>query len=456
MALGVVVALTASCSETAGNEVAAIGGSAVVAGGTGGGPHAAAGGGGSGGIPGAGGLVIDVPSAGTDAGGACGMRQPGADEDHDGFTVQMGDCNDCDPAVNPGAFDFQDNGIDEDCSGMPDDEAKSCDTGLPMSGDDAMDAAKALGLCRKQAGQSWGVIAARWVYPNGEPTSRPPMVASDPEEFGCGEGGLPTNPDSRGILPSFGANVLAREGSTLVALSTGVARAGINVPAEPAIGQSPLAAAMCTENLAPPGFPKDSPACPDVVTAQNTRARDAIALELEIRTPTNARALAFDFDFYTYEWPYFVCSEFNDFFVALLKSTHTSTPADENISFDKLGNPVSVNNGFVEVCDPAVGLERPGGKSFDCSLGTKELQGTGFEVQDGAPGEGGGDSVSSHAATGWLSTTAAIVPGETIRLRFAIWDMLDEALDSTVLLDHFTWTLVAPTTPVTERPPQIR
>lgn len=456
-AVGVILALTASCGGTDNNGDPGPGlagsspASAAGAGGSGGG-------GGAGGIPGAGGLVIDIPNAGAESGRAgCGPTGPLSDNDKDGFTVQAGDCNDCDPAINPGAFDFEGNGIDEDCSGAKDDEVKGCDVGLPIAGDDAMDAAKALGLCRKQSGQSWGVVAARWVYPNGELISRPPAVDMEDPEFSCVQGGLPANPDSRGVLPSFGSNVSAREGASLVALSTGVARAGINVPAKLGEGQSPFAAAMCTENVAPPGFPKDSPACPDVTTAQNTQARDAIALELEIKTPTNARALAFDFDFYTYEWPQFVCSEFNDFFVALLKSSHASTPSDENISFDKLGNPVSVNNGFVEVCDPATGGQRPGGKFFECALGTSELVGTGFDTPDGQLGFDEEDlALSSHAATGWLSTTAAIVPGETIRLRFAIWDMLDEALDSTVLLDHFTWTLVAPTTPVTERPPQIR
>jgi len=389
--------------------------------------------------------TLDLPpDANGQAGGGCSMAAPLADTDHDGFTVQSGDCNDCDPAINPGAFDFAGNGIDEDCSGVPDDETKSCDVGLPIAGDDAMDAARALGICRKQQGQSWGVVAARWVFPNGEPMSRAYPDQSGIADFSCVQGGLPTNPESRGLLTSFGPNV-----------STGVARAGVHKPLDPAIGESPSAAAMCTANVTPPGFPKDSPACPDVATAQNTEAQDAIALELEIKTPTNARALAFDFDFYTFEWPDFVCSDYNDFFVALLKSAHQSTPSDENISFDKLGNPVSVNNGFVEVCDPAVGLQQPGGKSFACALGERELVGTGFDATKKGSGKNEID-IPSHAATGWLSTTAAIIPGETIRLRFAVWDMFDEALDSTVLIDHFAWTLVEPLAPMTERPPPVR
>ena len=42
-----------------------------------------------------------------------------SDHDHDGFAARFGggDCNDNDPATNPGAIDTPGNGIDEDCSG---------------------------------------------------------------------------------------------------------------------------------------------------------------------------------------------------------------------------------------------------------------------------------------------------------------------------------------------------
>ena len=34
-------------------------------------------------------------------------------------------------------------------------------------------------------------------------------------------------------------------------------------------------------------------------------------------------------------------------------------------------------------------------------------------------------------------------PGETIEVRFAIWDTSDHLWDSTVLLDNWTWSLNA-------------
>lgn len=358
------------------------------------------------------------------------QNSPTSDFDQDGYTSAEGDCNDCDPQTNPGAYDVADNQIDEDCSGVADDEVLSCDQGPASSADDPLEAARSLGLCRVATAdasggkKNWGVISARWVFPDGTSASLDPgenFFGKKCTSRGGGGMGQPPHPRSRSTLTGFGPNVTPRDGKTLVALSSGIAQAGV-------IDDSPEGAEMCTKSATPSGFPVSSKAaCPRQQIRLDNVANDGIALELEIRAPSNAYGFSFDFDFYTYEYPEFICSEFNDFFVVLLTSKHASTPANKNISFDKQGNPVSVNNGFVEVCTPGMA----GGKQFACPMGRKELIGTGFDDR----------TKENSAATGWLRTHAQILPGETLKIRFAIWDMGDEFLDSTVLLDRFVWVV---------------
>jgi hypothetical protein len=332
----------------------------------------------------------------------CEQNTPGVDSDGDGFDPGNGDCNDCTNQMNPGAYDYPANGIDEDCNGTPDDEPSGCDSQTVDIGyGDPVTAARVIGICRDATPTSWGLVSAKYVMADGAP-------------------GM--NDLSHGLLPSFGPNVSPREGSNMLGLSSGTARA----PGMPG-WQSPEMADMATTGTTPSGFPKDSPACPGVQTSADTTAFNPAALELVIKAPKNANTMKFDFDFYTYEFPQYVCTIYNDFFVALVSPAPTNAQ-DGNISFDSQGNSVSVNNGFLEVC-PA---QTAGGKNFPCALGTAQLQGTGFdELQRLGP----------HAATGWLNTQAPIAPGQEFTIRFAIWDMGDPILDSTVLVDNFGWDL---------------
>jgi len=374
---------------------------------------------------------MSVPgTGGDDANNPCFADDPNADWDGDGWTIAQGDCNDCSANVNPGAYDFPGNGIDEDCNGIADDEPHGCDVGFPIEGMDARDAARALGLCRFTSedatgpAKTWGVISAAYVFADGASKSSMPDTSGD----GCtGEGGENAAPNalSHSILSAFGS-VMPRQGQSMVVLSSGVALPG--VPSDPFEGSQ-----MCTKSATPEGIPPSSTsACPDVANEIRV-AYDPMALELRVRVPTNAKSFSFDFNFFTVEYPKYICSQYNDFFAALLFSEHPDTPKLNNISFDKLGNPVSVNNGFLEVCDPGT----HGGKQFPCPLGSKDLMGTRFQ---------------GHGATGWLRTAAAVVPGEEIVVRFAIWDMQDHKLDSTVLIDNIQWE-VEEGEAGTERPP---
>jgi hypothetical protein len=375
--------------------------------------------------------------------GALCVNPPDIDGDHDGFTTNEGDCNDCDPNVNPGAYDVPGNGVDEDCDGIPDDEPAGCDTALAVDSTNATDAARSLGICRNQQGASWGLVSAAWVFPDGSSTSLQPLDSSCPSN-------LPPNPLSHGLLATYGSYLVPRDGASMVAISSGVARAGNNAVPAPGSGTSPAGGVMCTASAFPSGFPKPPPACVGL-TASGTEVYDGMALELKIRVPTNAHALSFDFDFNTPEYPQFVCDIYNDEFVALLWSQASGTPSDHNISFDSQGDPVSVNNAFLEVCAPTT----TNGKTFTCPLGTMQLEGTGILAVQGASSS---DQVTRGGATGWLTTQANVVAGETITLRLGVWDAGDEALDSTTLLDHLIWSLSAGSSssapPVTMRPLQ--
>ncbi len=343
----------------------------------------------------AGALVVDAGGAGGY--GAAGPRldrEPPChvtghvDTDGDGFYADEGDCNDCTAQINPGALDWPGNGVDEDCSGAADDEPETCDTiTLPIGVTDSSVALRAMGLCKRQSGKSWGVIRSAFTLADGSGESVPLQ---------------------RGILSSFG-RVTPREGRNLFMLSTGSARR----PGDPGYS-SPKDTDTGTKGVTPPGYPIDSPSC-SVVTRDDRVAWNPSALEVTLRTPSNANLLRFRFNFYTYEYPRFVCSENNDFFVALL-SPAPEQALEGNVSFDGQGNPISVNSSFLEVCTPGTHY----GKEFLCASGTGDLQGTGFE-----PG----------AATGWLTTSAPVPPGTDITLRLALWDMGDAFYDSSVLLD---------------------
>ncbi|MEP7126500.1 MAG: hypothetical protein ABJE95_36550, partial [Byssovorax sp.] len=110
-----------------------------------------------------------------------------------------------------------------------------------------------------------------------------------------------------------------------------------------------------------------------------------------------------------------------------------------NISFDSGNHPVSVNIAFFDVCDPAglsafaqhcSGGSCPSAPNPYCPSGKGELLGTGMDGPTGMLDAGG---------TSWLQTTAPVKGGDTISVRFTIWDTGDHNLDSSVLIDAFQW-----------------
>jgi hypothetical protein len=272
----------------------------------------------------------------------------------------------------------------------------------------------------------------------------------------------PPQTDQHGIHPKFGDVIKPREGARLGVLSTGYGDEYNGAPNAPFGGVQgnnteygrdwynfgPYHPAKSGNGSLPPGFPKPASGC-----AQAEQANDVINLKLELKAPRNASGIRFDFNFYSGEWPAFICSPFNDGFIAYLSAEGFNGGTPDNMSFDKDGNPVSVNNGFFDRCTPGVatGCARgaPPGTSV-CPGGTAELGGTGFGIIGSWCGAGSAESTNG-GATGWLTSTAPVKPGETFTLELMIWDTGDAILDSSVLIDNFTWAEGAVTTE-TDRP----
>ncbi len=416
---------------------------------------------GTGGAGGAGGATASTSGTGG-SGGAGGMGGTGGsggsggmaplDGDGDGWLPSDGDCcdnvNDCSnpELVNPGAFEYLGNGLDDDCDPSTPDDTPVADCGgnalvTPTSSTKLI---KAMDLCQFTVEnpatlqqKKWGVISTSLLQADG--TATPPKDVQV------------------GVLADYGPYVMPQKGGTMAAMSSGTARdetdTGHVYP------QNGLQAGQTgnydatTVSGAPPAYlagnggAVPSPGnCPSCQGAGCTTAYDSVNLKARIRVPTNAFSFTYSFKFYSSEYPEFVCQQYNDFFVTLLTTQwqpdpmanppELPLPADKNIAFDSNGNAVSVNNAFFEVCFPPVGA--PAGT---CPSGTLELVGTGM----GGWPSGGVSNVKDGGGTVWLKNDAPVVPGETIEIEFITWDAGDHNVDSMVLLDKFKWN-VTPST----------
>lgn len=334
-------------------------------------------------------------------GGCQGFSCPGFDGGFGGDGAAQG----CNP--DPNNFDVPGNNCDDDGNGIVDDPQGTCDGSLQLAGP-AADFAKAIGLCKF-------VVSA--TYTKGYNSSSPPGSANQ-----------------HGILKKYGNKVTPRQGSSFGVLSSGWATEYDQCNSSTGVfkGGCPMDPSD-TGSVAPPGYPKAVNGCDPA-----TDVHDASGITLKIKVPNNAKGFSFDFDFWSGEWPEWVCTTFNDSFVAWLQSAAFSGKAgDYNISYDTNNNPINVNNAFFQACSPSnatVGCL--GTQSTDkCSLGNSELMGTGFYD----PGSNCGQNDSGGGATSWLTTQAPVQPGETITLQFIIWDTGDQAYDSNVLIDNWQW-----------------
>ena len=135
--------------------------------------------------------------------------------------------------------------------------------------------------------------------------------------------------------------------------------------------------------------------------------------------PEGAISLSFDVAFLTKEYPIWLDKPYNDMFIAWLEASNWTG----NISFDPNGEALSLNAAFFEF--------------FDESGDLPQFTGTCMRYSAGTP---------------WLTTSVDVIPGDSIELVFAVFDVEDVNWDSLVFLDNVRWGCEEIGGPVTEPP----
>lgn len=213
-----------------------------------------------------------------------------------------------------------------------------------------------------------------------------------------------SDPLARSILPKFGTKNLPQAGTRLVALSTGVA-----LPEDVTSG---FVAPQTGKNWnKTSSFPTGSQ-CKTAATG----AFDLIEWKLVLTVPTSAHSFSFDLFYFSSEYPEYLASQFSDHLLVLLDSQGLKG----NVLFDDTGDCFGATTGLFQVCK-------------GCAKGDAALAATGYEIADTAGAEAGG-------GTGWMTAAAPVTPGETITLRFLLFDVGDGVFDTAVLLDRLRWS----------------
>jgi hypothetical protein len=145
-------------------------------------------------------------------------------------------------------------------------------------------------------------------------------------------------------------------------------------------------------------------------------AYDYAELRMSTKVPEGADAFTYQFAFFSAEYPMGADHGvlFNDMYVAWLESEAWTG----NISFDELGNPISIHGVFLDYLD----ADSPLCERIPCEA--PELDGF---------------AMDGHAGTRWLETIAPVVSGEQIEVIFAIFDLTDALFDTVVVLDAARW-----------------
>jgi len=254
-----------------------------------------------------------------------------------------------------------------------------CDQGLELASAAAMDAAKAMDVCKfASSATDWGLISVNFIRANGD-------VIPVSTQFG--------------IMPAFGTNNVPQRGERLWVMSTGSAR----TPTQS--GYCGTSCSVTGNGVPPAGYPAPVPGCP-----AGSGVYDDVGLKLELRVPPGATGFSVDHKLFTFDHPVMVCTQFNDQFIILVDPAPTGALAG-NVAFDSNDAPMGANCEFIIP-----------------NAAQTHFAGTGF-----------GPTSSDSGVTGWLRTSVPVSGGSEITVRLILYDVGDQALNTTVLLDNFRW-----------------
>ena len=430
-----------------------------------------------------------------------GIPETQQDEDGDGFTIckdgEIYDC--CDNTymcstmperslalINPGKKDCYGNNIDDNCNGEIDEDPtllcssgstttdsctiknRTCGDNLDLSSwsadvskrtNAALSLIKAMDVCMDvnsadKLGDDGGLIEYN-LHKSGYESKSVNMLQASVSS------GM-RNTSQQVLIPP-------RAGSNMVILSSGYARDAydINANRSDQLYDSSYGNDCSQNNKIPEVF---SAIHKNLTTNEKCSSTtktvcDSAVLHLKLKAPVTAKGFSFDFRFFSREYPFYVCTAFNDIFLTILTDEDGKalvdvdgdgdlSDEDGNISFDKQNNLVSVNNAFFTTCAaPTCGdtnAMQLSSYSQQCPANydkcTNNHCGT---CEDGAdelfayyptPYTGSGDGTDNRGGgTAWLTTKAPITGGQVFNLDFYIWDTGDARFDSSVILDNFQW-----------------
>jgi hypothetical protein len=383
--------------------------------------------------------------SGGDAGGSDGAAVLcGPDCDHDGY-VPPADCDDFDPTINPEAYDFIGDKVDNDCNGVVDDPVLTCET-IPASAPGSpTDFARAADLCAQKSKTNAGTIFD------------PLVQASWGQVSGLGTGDTiytsATKPVQINIVSAFGNNA-TRLGRTMFGLANGPWGA-TDPRSSPALDPAGFNLSDACSDIPLTGMDCEALSANQAGTALSVQ--DWAELTLYVRVPSNAHSMQFDFAFFSSEFNQWWDSAANDAFFALVSN---KTYSGTNVAKDAHGLAITINSGFFQLCPASPGPAgvsestalvqceglSGGGDAAPDLLGT--LVGTGYDgaavgTNDTAKSVDGQSLYVYGGGSGWLTTSFDVTPKEELQLRIVIMDTFDGLKDSVVLVDDMGWSPVA-------------